>query len=145
MRTWLYGLAAVIFLVLVITAFASGEPSFAIPIVLLALVVFAFFALNDRIAKRELQRHDGDMQSVQADDEAAVPTAHVIADDATALGDTAEAHAEVSPHDFPRDSPARKAAEAQAAAGPGDTTRGNEDPSDTDDDERVTGSTGGSA
>jgi hypothetical protein len=39
------------------------------------------------------------------------------------LGDTPEAHDEISPHDVPLDSPARRAAEEQAG-GPAGTTRG---------------------
>lgn len=44
-------------------------------------------------------------------------------DDQTALGDTPEAHDEISPHDLPLGHPGRRAAERQAAAGDG-TTRG---------------------
>lgn len=44
-------------------------------------------------------------------------------DDQTPLGDTPEAHDEVSPHDFPLGHPGRRAAEHQAARGDG-TTRG---------------------
>lgn len=45
-------------------------------------------------------------------------------DDETALGDTPEAHDEITPHDLPKDHPGRQAAEEMAAEGDG-TTRGN--------------------
>ncbi len=44
-------------------------------------------------------------------------------DDQTPLGDTPEAHDEISPHDLPLGHPGRQAAEQQAARGDG-TTRG---------------------
>ncbi len=131
-RPFLYGTAAVVFLAMIIGAVAAGEASFAIPIALVALLVFAFFLFNDALARRQLERHGGDEQAVQADEDDALPTAHVIADDDTALGDTAEAHAEVSPHDFPKDSPARHAAEEQAAQNASGTTRGGEQDADDD-------------
>ena len=45
-------------------------------------------------------------------------------DEETDLGDTPEAHDEVSPHDLPKDHPGRQAAE-ELAGGEGGTTRGN--------------------
>lgn len=44
-------------------------------------------------------------------------------DDQTPLGDTPEAHDEITPHDLPLGHPGRQAAEHQAADGDG-TTRG---------------------
>jgi hypothetical protein len=48
----------------------------------------------------------------------------VTPDDETDLGDTPEAHDEISPHDLPRDHPGRQAAE-DLAGGEDGTTRGN--------------------
>jgi hypothetical protein len=45
-------------------------------------------------------------------------------DDDTPLGDTPDAHDEITPHDLPKDHPARREAERQAG-GPHGTTRGN--------------------
>ena len=45
-------------------------------------------------------------------------------DDETPLGDTPEAHDEISPHDIPKDTPGRAAAEREAGGEDG-TTRGN--------------------
>ena len=124
-RPLIYGIAAVIFLALIVGAVAAGEAAFAIPIVILAVLVFGFFAVNDLMGKRVMERHGGDPQAAAADNEAPgyLHSAHVITDEQTALGDTPEAHAEINPHDFPKDSPGRQEAEAQAG-GEGGTTRG---------------------
>ncbi|HEX5899306.1 MAG TPA: hypothetical protein VFY32_07895 [Solirubrobacteraceae bacterium] len=45
-------------------------------------------------------------------------------DDETDLGDTPEAHDELSPHDLPKDHPGRRAVE-ELAGGEDGTTRGN--------------------
>jgi hypothetical protein len=58
------------------------------------------------------------------DDEAAEPLGPMTPDDETDLGDTPEAHDEISPHDLPPDSPGRPEAE-RLAGGEGGTTRGN--------------------
>jgi hypothetical protein len=58
------------------------------------------------------------------DDEADEPLGPVTPDDETDLGDTPEAHDEVSPHDLPKDHPGRKKAE-ELAGGEDGTTRGN--------------------
>jgi hypothetical protein len=51
------------------------------------------------------------------------PLGPATPDDQTPLGDTPEAHDEISPHDLPPDHPARPAAEEQAAEH-GGVTRG---------------------
>ena len=58
------------------------------------------------------------------DDEADEPLGPVTPDDETDLGDTPEAHDELSPHDLPKDHPGRHAAE-ELAGGEGGTTSGN--------------------
>ena len=58
------------------------------------------------------------------DDEADEPLGPVTPDEETDLGDTPEAHDEVSPHDLPKDHPGRQKAE-DLAVGEGGTTRGN--------------------
>ena len=58
------------------------------------------------------------------DDEADEPLGPVTPDDETDLGDTPEAHDEVSPHDLPPDHPGRHKAE-ELAGGEDGTTRGN--------------------
>ena len=58
------------------------------------------------------------------DDEADEPLGPMTPDDETDLGDTPEAHDEVSPHDLPPDHPGRHKAE-ELAGGEEGTTRGN--------------------
>lgn len=120
----LFAATAGLLAVFAITAAAFLSAQYAIPIVILAALVLGFFALNDLAARRALQRHDGDALAVQDDETQTTPTAHVIPDE-TALGDTAEAHAELSPHDVPKGSPIRRAVEHQATQHPRGTTRGN--------------------
>jgi len=84
----------------------------------------SFLALNTLLARRAIQRHHGDAAAAQEDAGDGWPAAHLIPDNRP-LGDTAQAHDEISPHDLPKDSPGRRAAEAQAARRNG-TTRGHE-------------------
>jgi hypothetical protein len=46
-------------------------------------------------------------------------------DDDTAVGDTPEAHDEITPHDLPPDHPGRREAERQADESESGTARGN--------------------
>ena len=57
------------------------------------------------------------------DSEASEPFGPVTPDDETPMGDTPEAHDEISPHDLPPGHPGRQ--EAEREAGAGGTTRGN--------------------
>lgn len=57
------------------------------------------------------------------DSESAEPLGPLTPDDETPLGDTPEAHDEISPHDLPPDHPGRRQAEREA--GETGTTRGN--------------------
>lgn len=57
------------------------------------------------------------------DDEASEPLGPVTPDDQTPMGDTPEAHDEISPHDLPKDHPGRE--EAERLAGEQGTTGGN--------------------
>ena len=58
------------------------------------------------------------------DEEASEPLGPMTPDDQTPLGDTAEAHDEISPHDLPPGHPGRQEAERLAGGDEG-TTRGN--------------------
>ena len=58
------------------------------------------------------------------DEEAKEPLGPLTPDEETSLGDTPEAHDEVSPHDIPKGSPGRKEAERLAGKERG-VTRGN--------------------
>lgn len=57
------------------------------------------------------------------DSEAEEPLGPMTPDDETALGDTPEAHDEISPHDLPLDHPGREEAERMAGGDEG-MTRG---------------------
>ncbi|HEY1357540.1 MAG TPA: hypothetical protein VGF21_04465 [Thermoleophilaceae bacterium] len=57
------------------------------------------------------------------DKESHEPLGPVTPDDETDVGDTPEAHDEISPHDLPKGHPGRKQAEKDA--GEDGTTRGN--------------------
>ena len=59
------------------------------------------------------------------DDEKDEPLGPATPDDDTDLGDTPEAHDEISPHDLPQDHPGREEAE-RLAGGEGGVTRGNQ-------------------
>ncbi len=56
------------------------------------------------------------------DSESSEPLGPLTPDDETPLGDTPEAHDEISPHDLPPDHPGR--AQAEREAGERGTTRG---------------------
>jgi len=58
------------------------------------------------------------------DSEASEPLGPMTPDEETPLGDTPEAHDEISPHDLPPGHPGRSQAERQAGGEDG-TTRGN--------------------
>lgn len=64
--------------------------------------------------------HEGAPHDTQSEE----PLGPLTPDDETDLGDTPEAHDEISPHDLPPDHPGRHAAEAMAG-GPDGTTKGN--------------------
>jgi hypothetical protein len=115
---------AILLTIFAIAAGVLAGPEFTLPIAILAALVLGFLALNTLLARRTMQRHDGDPSVAQQDAGDGLPAAHLIPDDRP-LGDTAQAHDEISPHDLPKDSPARRAAEAQAARRHG-TTRGHE-------------------
>jgi len=121
-KWWLYGATAALLIVFALAAGILVGASYALPILVLGVLVLAFFALNDLVARRNLERHGNDSRAAQDDASETVPTAHLIADE-TALGDTAEAHNDLSPHDVPIGSAIRPAVEAQAARS-GGTTRG---------------------
>jgi hypothetical protein len=96
-------------LVLAIAAFAlaallTGDAIWAVPVLILLGIVGLMFAGQAALKKR-VEQTGGDTT---------LPAAHVEAEDSTDLGDTAQAHDEISPHDLPVDHPGRQEAERQA-------------------------------
>jgi hypothetical protein len=67
--------------------------------------------------------HDDERRASPHDTEADEPLGPVTPDEETDLGDTPEAHDEISPHDLPKGHPGRQQAEREA--GEDGTTRGN--------------------
>ena len=115
-HTPIYLGAATLLAVFALAAGVLADAALAIPIALLALLLLGFLALSGRRRTR---------QPPAATRRATRParSAQPQRPDGRPLGDTAEAHDEISPHDLPKDAPGRRAAEAQAARRDG-TTRG---------------------
>lgn len=122
----LIAFAAVVGVALFLSAVLTGQPEYLISSGLVALVIAAIVVGEKLLSKRVMHRHGDDPSEAIADEEEPLPSTHVITDDDTALGDTPEAHMEISPRDLPPDHPGRKAAEVQAGGDQG-TTRGDED------------------
>jgi hypothetical protein len=125
-------LTAIFFAIIAVAAAIAGGISWAIPVALVAIIVVVYAGANRALGEREMNRHGGDEEEALRDSrEGGLPKTHVIGDDETALGDTPEVLAEISPHDFPKGAPERQAAERMAAEEAGEnTTRGQEDPSE---------------
>jgi hypothetical protein len=66
---------------------------------------------------------DDERQAPPHDEDAKEPLGPVTPDEETPLGDTPEAHDEISPHDIPKDNPGRR--EAERMADEEGVTRGN--------------------
>jgi len=111
---------------LVLSALLTGQPEYLISSALVGVVVLAIVGGEKALSRRVMHRHDDDPGEAIADEDEPLPSTHVITDDDTALGDTPEAHNEISPRDLPPDHPGRHAAEAQSGGDQG-TTRGDED------------------
>lgn len=124
------GLAAVAAAFLV-AALLTGEALYVIPVALAAALWLAYFFANRTLGRKAVERSGG-AQAAMADHTNPIPSAHLIADDETPLGDTTEAHDEITAHDLPKGHPGRPAAERLAHRG-GGTTRGHADPSEVRD------------
>jgi hypothetical protein len=124
---WMIGVLVAFFVVYTVTVLATGEPTFLIPVVILAFAVMAYTLVNRVLAQRIVER-DGSMENAMSDNDDPVPSAHLIPDSDTPLGDTPEAHDEISPHDLPIGHPGRQVAEEQSSGLKG-TTQGHTDPS----------------
>ena len=119
MPRWLIP-AVLVFLVVFGATWAIADAEFLLPVALFIALVLGFLVANQLNARRVASRPDGG----KADSGDPIPSAAHAADDERPLGDTAEAHDEISPHDLPVDHPGRKAAERQAGGSPAGTTEG---------------------
>jgi hypothetical protein len=127
MPRWLFPLIGVLLVAYVVTVLVSGSPEFLIPAAILAAIIVGYALVQRALTRREMARHGGDVGAALRDDEDwAIPSAHLVGDNATQAGDTPEVHDEINPHDLPIDHPGRAAAEAQAEDEAGATT-GNEE------------------
>ena len=128
---WYFLIPGALFVALILTALLTGHAVWAIPIAVLAVIVVGYFALEKLLADRAVQRHGGDPEAALSDaDDGGLPKTHLLTDDDTPLGDTSETHQEISPRDYPKGTPERKAAEELAAeSGDERQTTGHEDPS----------------
>src|SRR5205085_11609976 len=92
-----------------------------IPLAILLAIVAAYFLANWAMTRRIADKHGGEAERALSDEREPIPSAHLITDDERPLGDTPEAHDEISPHDIPLDNPARHEAEAQVGGHDGET------------------------
>ena len=121
-------LFAVFLVVYIAISVIAGEASFVLATVLVIVLVLAAIGAVIAAQRNVAKRHGGNSRSAADDTSEPIPAAPLIADDDTPLGDTPDAHDEISPHDLPIDHPGRPEAERRAA-GVG-TTRGDIKPSE---------------
>jgi hypothetical protein len=76
---------------------------------------------GDQTAPPEEPTHRGPPRDQESDE----PLGPVTPDPERPLGDTAEAHDEITPHDLPKGDPGRREAEREARESGTGTTRGN--------------------
>jgi len=112
--------AAAFFAVFVLTALLSGNSTLLVPVLILAAIVALGASAFAALTRRSAQRAGG--QAADATDP--VPGTAFATDDETPLGDTPEAHDEISPHDLPIGHPGRTAAARMAAGSARGTTAG---------------------
>src|SRR4051794_9917487 len=130
MAKWQLVLIAAFLVVFGITVILTGNPTYLIAAVMIAVLVIGYGLLNRAMTKRVAAKHDS-IEDAMSDESEPIPSTHLIPDNETAAGDTPEAHDEINPHDLPAGHPGRAEAEHQAEEQPSDdgarTTRGDED------------------
>lgn len=100
-------LLAAVLVALILATLLTGQALYTVPAMLLVGII-GLMALGEWGLKKRAENRPG---SVQSDNSDPVPSTHVAKDEETALGDTSEAHDEISPHDLPKDHPGRLEAE----------------------------------
>ena len=98
------GVLLVALLAFVVAALLTGDAIWVVPVLILFGVV-AVGLVGHLALRKRVEQTGGDTT---------LPASHVEYDDETALGDTDQAHDEISPHDLPVDHPGRQEAERQA-------------------------------
>lgn len=109
---------------LALAGILTGRAEYLIPAALVGIVV-AVIVAEKSVSTTVMRRHDQDPDKAASDEQEPIPSTHLITDRDTALGDTAEAHKEISPRDLPPDHPGRVEAERQSGDERG-TTRGDD-------------------
>ena len=112
--------AAAFFALFVLTALLSGSAGLLVPVLMLVSIVALGAVAFALLSRREKQRPG----SAASDHRDPVPGTAFATDRETPLGDTPEAHDELSPHDLPMGHPGRAAAARMAAGSRDGTTRG---------------------
>src|SRR3954449_2128481 len=98
MARWMTGVVVLFVVAFAATALLTGEPGYIVPVLVLALLLAGYALLNRALTTRKCPR-DGSLKETMSGNTAPMPSAHIVPDDDTALGDTPEAHDEISPHD----------------------------------------------
>jgi hypothetical protein len=109
-RRWLPVLLGLVLVAIVLSTLLTGDAIWMVPALVL-LGIIALMSLVEFGLKKRVEHRPGDPQS---DDSDPIPSTHLAKDEETPLGDTKEAHDELSPHDLPKDHPGRAEAERQA-------------------------------
>jgi hypothetical protein len=115
--------------VLVLTSLLAGDGPAVVAFAAAAVVIAAGVGAVALLA-RNRRRHHGSAEAAAGDNTDPLPSTPLVGDRETALGDTREAHDELSPHDLPMGHPGRAAAERLAGPerrGHARTTRGGDE------------------
>jgi hypothetical protein len=133
MGRWMIALVVGFFAIYSLTVLIAGQPEWIVPALVLMLLVLGYALVNWLLTRRVVREH-GSLEHAMSESDDPVPATHLIADDETALGDTPEAHDEITPHDLPKSHPGRAEVEErlgdEGARRPPRTTRGDADPSE---------------
>jgi hypothetical protein len=111
---------AAFFAVIILAVLLSGSAALLVPVLILAAILAAGGGVFALLSSRG-RRRPGDPAADETDP---VPGTAFATDAETPLGDTPEAHDEITPHDLPMGHPGRAAAARLAAASRDGTTRG---------------------
>ena len=118
----LLGGVVAFYVVAAVVAGAFNGAGYTIVVLLAGFVPATAVVLAMALAREKSVAEGGRVRDATAEDHGD-PFPGLGLDDETAVGDTPDAHDEITPHDVPKDHPSRREAERQAG-GPHGTTRG---------------------
>lgn len=87
---WMLATLSAVTVVVAIFLIAIGMAMLAVPVAILFVILAAAAAFDAIMARRKLARHGGDLDSVEADENDALPT--MVSDEEAPLGATSQAH-----------------------------------------------------